>query len=453
MASARQRRTGWLAAFLGSILVLPLPTAPAGAQDDLAPQVLPPVAVADTTAPAQDPAALSRRIAGLATDKKIGARTGTIVVDSTGGDVLYDDDGHAGLIPASTIKIATATAALRFIGPNTRLATKTTRAPGSANVYLVGGGDATLVSAPTKPDRTAPDNPPTTSLKALARDTVGTLKAQGLLGIELKVDDGLFSGPDWGPEWPEYFRTSGIAAPVQALSVDKGRIGKWGPGSPDPAKEAGAVFARLLRKQGIKVASVERGRSTREAQDLAQVRSAPVYELVGHMLAHSDNDLAESLFRLSGIAAGFGGSFAGGGKAVEKALGEVGVGTAMANFADGSGLSKQDRVSPKLLAEILTRVVRNQDGLWAIGTGLAVAGVSGTLRNRFRVPETKAAAGLIRAKTGTLNGVTALAGFVRSSSGRVLVFATLANEVENTYEAVTLIDRIATDVTTCGCSR
>lgn len=437
-------------ALAGSMLLLAAAVAAPALAGSEAAQVLKPAAVIDSPAPRQDPGEVSRRVDKLARGKAMGKQAGTVVVDATSGEVLYDDDAGFAIIPASTIKIATAAAALRLMGPDSRLITKTTRESG--DLFLVGGGDVSLATARPKSEPYTADNHPFTSLRRLAKDTVSALESQGVSSVRLKVDDSLFSGPSWGPEWPAYYRGSGIVAPVQALMVDHGRAGRFGPAAPDPAKAAGDTFAGLLRKAGISVSSVDRGTSPSGAADVAEVRSAQLYRLVGEMLALSDNDMAESLFRLAGIAAGFGGSFDGGGRAVTKALSDLGIVALGANFADGSGLSKQDRLSPRGLADILARVVRGEDDLWAIGVGLPVAGVSGTLRNRFRQVDTRAGAGLVRAKTGTLTSMSSLAGFVRSASGRVLVFAAIANEARSSADAGHEIDRIAAEVATCGCS-
>jgi D-alanyl-D-alanine carboxypeptidase/D-alanyl-D-alanine-endopeptidase (penicillin-binding protein 4) len=184
---------------------------------------------------------------------------------------------------------------------------------------------------------------------------------------------------------------------------------------------------------------------------VASVSSAPVFQLVEQALTTSDNQTAENLFRLAGRAGGFGGSFTGGGQAVAKALDQVGISAVMANFSDGSGLSRENHLTVTLLTDILRRAVRSEDGLWPIASGLAVAGVNGTLRNRFATPETSTAAGWLRGKTGTLNYVSSLAGFVQSRSGRVLLFASIGNEAMSSFEAGAQIDQIIAAAADCGC--
>lgn len=432
-----------------SLLAIPVAVVPAGADDDeAAPVVLAPVD--RSSGPEQDPALVAARVDALAKSKKMGDSAGTLIIDAETGRTLYDDDGGVALIPASTNKIPTAAALLHYGGPNRTLQTQVT-ANGS-DVYLVGGGDPLLTSRKVKARPGAPVYPRPTSMRALASDTAQALQEQGTTTVSLKVDDSFFEGPAWEPTWPEYYRTQGIVAPVSALIVDDGRVGgEWGPISEDPTMAAGDVFAQLLKARGVKVSGVKHDRSPDTATQIASISSAPVYEMVGQSLNTSDNQTAENLFRLAGRYAGFGGSFEGGGRAVAKALEEMGVSTVMSSFRDGSGLSREDRLTPNLLTELLRRVVRAQDNLWPIASGLAVAGVSGTLEGRFRGPETELAAGWLRGKTGTLNYVSALAGFVQSESGRMLAFASIANDAKSPFEAAAQIDDMMAAAAACGC--
>lgn len=412
--------------------------------------VLPPVAKDD--GPAQDPAQVAARLTPLTQDaKKLGKKSATRVVDSGDGSTLFDDEGSVPVIPASTNKIPTSVAALKYVGSDTTLKTRVTRA--GNDVTLIGGGDPLLVSRVAKKEPGYPVYPQPTSLRRLATDTAKALKAAGGTNVALKVDDSLFDGPAWNPAWSPDFRTQGIVAPVSALIVNDGRVGasEWAPIGPDPALAAGDVFAQLLRAQGIKVTGVQRGKSGDGAQELAVVESAPIYQLVAQALTTSDNQTAENLFRLAGREAGFGGSFAGGGQAVTKALDGLGLATTLLRFDDGSGLSRENQLTANLLTDILRRAVRGEDGLWPISSGLAVAGVQGTLRGRFQTPETSVGAGWVRGKTGTLNYVSSLAGFMQSRSGRVLVFASIANEATSSFDAATQIDKIVAAAADCGC--
>lgn len=419
---------------------------PSAAQDDEV-QVLAPVA--KDTGSEQQPGLVAARVDPLATNRKMGKQTGTLIVDAESGSTLYDNNGATPLIPASTNKIPTAVAALHFAGPNRTLRTTVTRAGNS--VFLVGGGDPLLSS---RPDRSAPGDPAyprSTSMRKLAADAAAELKAQGVTKVALKADDSYFDGPAWGPGWPPDYKVPGIVAPISALIVNDGKIGTWGPITDDPTLQAGRVFADLLKARGITVTGVGRGKSGDNAQQLAAVESVPIYELVGEALTSSDNQTAENLFRIAGKFAGTGASFTGGGQAVRRALDELGISTVMAQFADGSGLSRENRLTTSILTDILRRTVRAEDGLWPIASGLAVAGVSGTLEGRFTSLDPSGPAGWLRGKTGTLNYVSSLAGFVQSRSGRVMVFAAIGNEAKSAFTTAAQIDKIMTAAADCGC--
>jgi D-alanyl-D-alanine carboxypeptidase/D-alanyl-D-alanine-endopeptidase (penicillin-binding protein 4) len=174
-----------------------------------------------------------------------------------------------------------------------------------------------------------------------------------------------------------------------------------------------------------------------------------VADLVERMLTRSDNDLAEALGRHVALALHQPASFAGEAAAISDALQRHGVRVAL---KDASGLSRLDRMQPAQLADLLAHAAR--DGRYApLLTGLPVAGFDGTLSDRYRKGPTRSAAGEVRAKTGTLNGVSALAGYVRTRSGRLLAFDLTANGVAlgATRAAQGALDRVAAALAACGC--
>lgn len=144
------------------------------------------------------------------------------------------------------------------------------------------------------------------------------------------------------------------------------------------------------------------------------------------MLTQSDDDLAEALAHLAGGKLGGGASFAGGATATLKVVADLGVTTAGAVVVDGSGLSGQNKISAATLVGLLAALATTDDpSLSAAVTGLAVAGATGTLSDRFTGPGTRAGRGIVLAKTGTLTGVNALAGLVLDPAGRLRAFAFL----------------------------
>jgi serine-type D-Ala-D-Ala carboxypeptidase/endopeptidase (penicillin-binding protein 4) len=203
---------------------------------------------------------------------------------------------------------------------------------------------------------------------------------------------------------------------------------------------------------------VQRGSLPTASAQLAEVRSPPVSALVTRLLQRSDNDVAEALFRHIAIAKHEPPTFAGGARAVRSWLANVKVDVRAAQIVDGSGLSLRDRLSPRVLTAVLSQVADARNvTLRPVVSGLPVAAFSGTLSTRYRVLPNKTApgigAGIVRAKTGTLTGVSALAGLVQDADGRLLAFAFVANAVPlgGLTAAQNALDRVAAQLTTCGC--
>jgi D-alanyl-D-alanine carboxypeptidase/D-alanyl-D-alanine-endopeptidase (penicillin-binding protein 4) len=189
---------------------------------------------------------------------------------------------------------------------------------------------------------------------------------------------------------------------------------------------------------------------------MAAVSSPPVGLLVERMLTESDDDLAEALAHRTAVAARQPGTFAGGATATAGALKGLGLDITGLHLVDGSGLSHADRVQPRLIAQVLAAAAGNEASdavLRPLLSGLPVAGWTGTLANRFTAPATSAAAGVVRAKTGTLGTVSALAGTAVDVDGRVLAFVVLADGLPpgTTLEARAALDEAAAAIAGCGC--
>ncbi|TXS56237.1 D-alanyl-D-alanine carboxypeptidase/D-alanyl-D-alanine-endopeptidase [Streptomyces sp. t39] len=382
-------------------------------------------------APATPPAALAKTLGPLLADPGLGPSPAACVIDLTTGERLWGSRAAEPMTPASTVKIATAVAALAAPGPGHRIPTTVVAAPGARQITLVGGGDASLDRA---------------RLATLADRTAEALRENGTAGVRLGYDTSLYRGPLLHPIGP-----NDNIAPVSALMVDQGRNDPRSTGpatrSADPAREAARVFADLLRERGVRVSGAPApGRAATEAVPLAQVLSVPVSALVERMLTTSDNDIAESLARQTALASGGRADFAGASEAVTAQLRRLQLPVTGARFADGSGLDRRDRVSAELLTALLARSADPaHPELRHVLTGLPVAGFTGTLDDRYG--PASAASGLVRAKTGTLTGVNALAGTVAGADGRLLGFSFLARDTPSPYEAQAALDRLAAALT------
>ena len=396
-----------------------------------------PLLMSNRAGAAPTAAGVRRALAGALKDPGLGTRLAASVVDTATGAPLLQLGATGPVTPASTAKIATAVAVLSVLAPDQRITTQVVQgAPG--DVVLVGAGDPTLSGAHA--DHGFPTPARLSDLAAQLRTTAVR---------RVVVDDGLFTGPRLGPGWKPGYVTSGDVAPVSALAVDGGRqsLTKNQPRVADPALEAGRQLAALLR-----VKPVVRGVAPAGAVVLAHVDSPTVSELVESMLTRSDNDLAEALGRQLALASKQPASFVGAAAATRTVLTPL-LGGLTVDLRDASGLSPLNRVVPAALTRLLAAVGR--DPRFApVLSGLPVAGFDGTLAKRFRTAPTSSAAGEVRAKTGTLDGVSALAGLVRTRSGHLLAFDLTADgvPVTGTATAQAALDRLAAALAACGCA-
>jgi D-alanyl-D-alanine carboxypeptidase len=159
---------------------------------------------------------------------------------------------------------------------------------------------------------------------------------------------------------------------------------------------------------------------------VASENSPTIAEILDWTLLWSDNLLAERLARLSAQAAGYPLNDKGVDKVFHLLLDHFQIDSSKLVVADASGLSKQNRITAQMMAELLYKM-HKEEKFAPVYASLPVGGVSGTLRNRF-ITTAPSAVGLIRAKTGTLNGTATLAGFVQSTD-REYVFVLLADEI------------------------
>lgn len=403
---------------------------------------------------APDPQLLAQKLAQPASASALG-RLGAVVIDPASGKTLYDQDAEVGMTPASTTKIVTSLAALSALGPDHTIATRVVQGADPSTIVLVGGGDPTLTTSRQKPS----DYPQMASLASLAAATAAKLRASGVRKVMLRYDDSAYSGPHAASGWKPNYIPDGNVAPVSALEVDEGRVSNAENGTDhgarvsDPSRVAALRFAQALRKRGIRVAaSTGQARATQGAKELARVESPPLSALVEHALTVSDNDLAEALARQVAMKRGRPASFSGAAQAVVEELSRLGI--SGVRLTDGSGLSVRNRISPAALGKALSfAAARGHDDFRSVLTGLPIGGFSGTLAHRYASGTSADAAGDVRAKTGTLNGVSTLAGIAYDTDGRLLVYAFMANKFHGGLAAAEAsLDRLATTVAGCGCS-
>jgi len=416
-------------------------------------------------------------------------RYGIHVSDAATGESLFTADGETTRIPASVMKIVTTSAAFRELGPDFRFRTRVLARAGpgadgalAGDLVVEGGGDPSLSVALGPADEPG-------ALDRLARDVAraGVRRIEG----DLVLDDARFDRVLRHDSWPGNQLDRAYCAPVTALlvarscvtvrvrpgaavgdpavvtlrpatgslrvlnrvkttatkakhkiilSVDRAKgtvLAKglaWVKSTgyeaelavPDPTPYLGDVFRTCLVRAGVSLRGEVRcargAAASLENPVVLATHATPLMDVLEVTNRESQNLYAECLLKTLGVEKAGEGSF-GAGAAVTTSLAErSGVGKGQLSQADGSGLSRENLVSPLALTTLLDAVFDTADPLAYLRT-LAVPGdEAGTLRRRM-----KDLGGAVRAKTGTINRVSALAGYVRGRQGRVVSFACLVN--------------------------
>ena len=348
------------------------------------------------------------------------------------GDALFEHNPTVPLAGASTQKLLTATGLLLARGPDARLETRAVAAASPrrdvvvGDLFVVGGGDAAL-GVPAW-SRDAPD--PRDRVVHDVDGLVDAIVAAGVTRIEGSVvgDGSRYDVERYNPAWPQRFIDQDAVGPIAGLMVNDG-FAAFSPAqsaaatvpAPDPAADAARVVTDRLRAKGVAVVGAPRaGRAPGGATEVASLASPPVSQIVAEMLTYSDNETAEAALKEIGVATSGNGSAAAGKAALTRLLTDAGVAVDGVGLVDGSGLSSQGRLTCRSLTELLTLPETGP----VLRDGLAVAGETGTLAERWRGTEV---AGRLRAKTGSLRNVTALAGEVEPLAGGRVAFAYVAN--------------------------
>ncbi|MFD4503674.1 D-alanyl-D-alanine carboxypeptidase/D-alanyl-D-alanine-endopeptidase [Streptomyces sp. NPDC058457] len=387
-----------------------------------------------STATALDPAEqkIADSLGTRVQDTRLGSTLSGVVIDAESEKVVWGHDAATALMPASNTKLGTATAALTVLGPDHRFTTRAVY--GNGTLTLVGGGDRTLTSA---------------DLTAMAKTAVAGLKSAGLTSVKVRVDDSLFPEPTLATGWNDGYYPDSVA-PVRALVVDGHHV-------TDTSLDAGQAFAELLAVQGVTVTgAVTHGTAATGDVPVAQHQSDTLSTIVKHMLKVSDNDIAETLLRMTAIGADRRPTFEDGAAVVREVLGRYGVSLDNYEIHDGSGLSRANRIPAQTIADILdvADAPRNAQILGSIIDGLPVAGEAGSTLGpewgRFDTADSQCAVGKVMAKTGTLTGAIALSGLTKAEDGRWKIFSFIENNSTADPAAIKdALDGLAATVNGC----
>ena len=382
------------------------------------------------------------------------------VINVDTGAVLVDVLGKELTPSASVIKTLTAVAALQKLPLEYRAVTQVLATPSEpSTLVLKGGGDFTL-SRLGPGESSIYSKPP--RIRNLARQALEKIPVDVPI-TKIILDDSFFSGEAWNPDWPAKYRTLGYVSNITAIQADGDRVqpnrlissysfrrGK------DPVLTAGDALRASLGERALNAELVV-GETPADAYVVGELQSQDMRQSwLGHMLTHSDNTGAEFIARHAAKAAGLEGSIAGANKVIKLSLRELGLKPKPLVIRDASGLSNENRVHSKLLAELMVKVAKGENGLGALTQWMPIAGETGTLRYRFQ-GKSAIARGNVIAKTGYIPGLYGLSGIVNASDGSRLAFAVFAradseNGISVTYTAQGAIDRVVTRFYSCGAS-
>jgi D-alanyl-D-alanine carboxypeptidase/D-alanyl-D-alanine-endopeptidase (penicillin-binding protein 4) len=390
-------------------------------------------------------------------------RVGIEVQQASDGDVLFAHNAGAQFNPASNTKMLTTAAALAYLGGDFRYHTALYGpAPDEAgvvdgDVVLRGSGDPSLTTSdladlarqltargvtridgdlyadPAFHDGQRLEGPQAQGALILNRNTFSVRVRPGDVGHPALVSVEPHS---------ELFAVENAATTVRAkrsrLRLDTYRRGdrlvvqvrgRMAENRDDVVSVrrladgsllAGWVLREALADFGVELTGDVRGGSIDGGQLLAEHQSPPLAEVCRISNKPSNNFVAEAIYRtLGGELYGLPGTLAKGSRAIVEFLDALGVRPGSYRIVNGSGLTHENRITPSDLVSLLRKVYFDVAVSPDFLASLAVAGIDGTIRNRFIGSD---AVGLVRAKTGTLSGVSALSGYVGDHDD-VLVFS------------------------------
>jgi len=344
------------------------------------------------------------------------------------------------LIPASNLKLLTARAVLERFGDDHRFVTEFRAASApvdgviAGDLWLVGGGDPVIMT----PDYAASlRNQPALFHKvddlAAALVQAGVREVRGsFLGDESRYDRIRYI-----PTWRPGYVADGEVGPASALLINDG-FASFTPrktAASDPAAHAAGMTAAAAEAAGVVLGVVGSGKAPESSVVVARLESPPLSLIVESLLRESDNTTAEVLLKELGLSMRGQGTTAAGLEAMREILTSEGIDDESYVATDGSGLDRGNRASCLAIDRALTA----EGGGGAIGRGLAIAAQTGTLARRFHDTP---AAGRLHAKTGALEGVVGLSGWIRPVRGATLDFTFLANGVTGESRGRQLQERI-----------
>lgn len=362
------------------------------------------------------------------------------------GETLWEVAAGKAVAPASVLKLVTARAALRVLGPDFRFTTQVVEGVEPGEVWLVGGGDPTLSRTSTAAATYYTDPARLDDLsQQVARylGSTGSVERISTVG----VDGSRYADfPDWNESWRPYAWRFGFVAPVTALMVDGGRLvpsDRLSERTSDPLSQATNAFASALgQATGSWRVEKKSGISPPAGRVIATVHSPPLSHLLVQMIRDSDNQIAEALIREVALAL----STTDFDEAARAGLMPDAAHHREFYADDGSGLAQTNRMSAGLATAIVADLLADAEAA-VIVAALARPGSPGSLEQRFATSDLLLASE-VRAKTGSLAGVRSLAGYIEGPDPLVFSLFVVGSRVDDATRDV--IDRLVGEFHACG---
>ena len=334
------------------------------------------------------PSAIPKVFQNLSNSKFL-ADPSMIVVDAMTGEVIFERNSTQARKPASVIKLLSATSVLSYIDSQKVFNTNIYKGVDPGTIVINGEYDPWISMIQSQAEKMG-----RTSLPRLGFNTIN--RYNELAGAKAKRLKILYTGlfPQDLANLQAFLKKRGIRTTAEKIT-------------PEDA---------LLQS----------------AEPLVLSASPTLETMVKWTLLWSDNVLAERLARLAAITSGETFNTQGVENTFHTVLTNFGIDPDKIEVADGSGLSKQNRVTAKAIADLLMKI-RNDPKYVSVYEGLPIGGVSGTLQKRFLTTAPQAV-GLVRGKTGTLSGTVSLAGYV-DSEDRQYIFVAIADKIPRRYSA------------------
>lgn len=360
------------------------------------------------------------------------ANIGLLIVDVKSGDTLYSRNAGKLFMPASNQKIITSAVALTQLGPDYRYRTVIAKRGEVRDSVL--RGDVIVIG---RGDPTISDRIQGSASKAMAA-IADSIRARGIRRVTGAIRQGGNAFPDsiygYGWEWDDISGESG--APVDELLYNEGMVQRAAKiegrdtvisiATRNPGYVyVGALYSALTQR-GVAVdglVNLTADSLTAPYDTVYVVTSPPLREILKHFMKPSQNQIGEALLKTIGLERTGTGSADAGAAVVTSQLREWGVDSTGVVVYDGSGLSRHDLVSPETIVKILL-AMQKDTAFNAFYESFPIAGVDGTIRNRMKGT---AAENNLRGKTGTIEFVRSLSGYVDSGDGALLVFSFLSN--------------------------